>query len=104
MMRAARAAWFFPVSRWSAPSSDTKLRGCRAARKISLAFAMPTVLSVGECMTSRRTSRFDAFMNSTARTVSATLFENDPLPHSPSDSPKPRLPGRDLIAEIPLYI
>ena len=52
MIRAARAAWFRPVSRWSAPSSDTKLRGCRAARKISLALAMPTVLSVGECMTS----------------------------------------------------
>ena len=40
------------MSRWSAPSSDTKLRGCRAARKIWLAFAMPTVLSVGECITS----------------------------------------------------
>ena len=52
MIRAARLAWFLPVSRWSVPSRDTKLRGCRAARKISLALAMPTVLSVGECITS----------------------------------------------------
>ena len=40
------------VSRWSAPSSDTKLRGWRAARKIWLALVIPTVLSVGECITS----------------------------------------------------
>ena len=51
IISAARAAWPFPVSRWSLPSSETKLRGCRAVWKMVLAFSIPTVLSVGECST-----------------------------------------------------
>ncbi len=35
-------------------------------------------------------------MNSTARTVSATLWEKDPSPQSPSDSPRPRLSKRSM--------
>ena len=35
-------------------------------------------------------------MNSTARTVSATLCENDPSPQSPSESPRPRLSKRSM--------
>ncbi len=35
-------------------------------------------------------------MNSTARTVSATLCENDPSPQSPSESPRPRLSKRSI--------
>src|SRR5215212_11672849 len=49
-----------------------------------------------ECPTSRRTSRPESFMNSTARTVSATLWENDPSPQSPSESPSPRLSKRSM--------
>ena len=49
-----------------------------------------------ECPTSSLTSRPEAFMNSTARTVSATLCENDPSPQSPSESPRPRLSKRSI--------
>ena len=35
-------------------------------------------------------------MNSTARTVSATLLENEPSPQSPSESPRPRLSKRSI--------
>ena len=49
-----------------------------------------------ECPTSSRTSRPESFMNSTARTVSATLCENEPSPQSPSESPRPRLSKRSM--------
>src|SRR6478609_11186385 len=49
-----------------------------------------------ECPTSRWISRPEWFMNSTARTVSATLWENDPSPQSPSESPRPRLSKRSM--------
>ena len=61
MIRAALLACLGPVRRWSAPSSDTKLRGCRAVRKISLAFLIPTVLSVGEHYDQRPFQRADLF-------------------------------------------
>ena len=74
MIRAARAAWLLSVSKWSAPSSDTKLRGCRAARKISLALAMPTVLSVGECMTISARCRVRIRSRRSAAPTSSTKF------------------------------
>lgn len=49
MIRATSAAWPFPVRRCSLPSNEKKLRRCWAARKISLALSIPTVLSVGAC-------------------------------------------------------
>src|SRR5215218_7268752 len=49
-----------------------------------------------ECPTSRCASRPESVMNSTARTVSATLCENDPSPQSPSESPSPRLSKRSM--------
>ena len=49
-----------------------------------------------ECPTSSRTSRPEVFMYSTARAVSATLWENEPSPQSPSDSPRPRLSKRSM--------
>src|SRR6266540_364502 len=49
-----------------------------------------------ECPTSSRTSRPDSFMNRTAWAVSATLWEKDPSPQSPSESPSPRLSKRSI--------
>src|SRR6185295_8015371 len=49
-----------------------------------------------ECPTSNRTSWPESFMNCTARTVSSTLWENDPSPQSPSESPRPRLSKRSM--------
>ena len=40
------------LMRWSAPASEMKLLGCFAARKIWLAFSIPTVSSVGAWKTS----------------------------------------------------
>jgi hypothetical protein len=47
---------------WSAPSSDTKLLGWRAAAKMSAACPTDTVLSIGECSTSN--ARFIVFTRS----------------------------------------
>ena len=49
-----------------------------------------------ECPTSSRTSRPDSFMNRAACAVSAILWENDPSPQSPSESPSPRLSKRSI--------
>src|SRR6201991_4209285 len=54
-----------------------------------------------ECPTSKLTSRPESFMNSTARTVSSTLCENDPSPQSPSESPSPRLSKRSMPMPSP---
>src|SRR6185312_10744545 len=61
-----------------------------------LCAAASTADPPNECPTSRWHSRPESFMNSTARTVSATLCENDPSPQSPSESPKPRLSKRSM--------
>lgn len=45
------------VSRWSAPSSTTKLFGCRAASKMTRTLSMPTRVSAGGCITRRGTPR-----------------------------------------------
>jgi len=40
--------------------------------------------------------RPESFMNRTAWPVSATLWENEPSPQSPSESPSPRLSKRSM--------
>jgi hypothetical protein len=49
-----------------------------------------------ECPTRSRTVRPDSFRKRAACAVSATLWENEPSPQSPSESPSPRLSKRSI--------
>src|SRR5687768_2919988 len=55
-----------------------------------------TAAPPNECPTSRRTSRPESFMKRAACAVSASLWENEPSPQSPSESPSPRLSKRSI--------
>jgi hypothetical protein len=58
--------------------------------------AAMTAAPPNECPTRSRAGWPDSFMNRTACAVSAILWENDPSPQSPPESPSPRLSKRSI--------